>query len=111
MHKTKKETSPGFKVETSGARGFWMTFANGYKVSVQYGYGNYSDNRDFQVWKDGVPDFWESSSAEVAVLSPSDEFVDLRSCDQVVGWQSPEEVLRIMTWAANQGCPPTMQEK
>ena len=110
MCKCKEKMVPGFKVSTTKTRGFWMTFANGYRISVQFGYGNYCDNQDWsgETW-DAVPDYWESPNAEVAVFNPSGEFVDLHDYDQVIGHQSPEEVLRIMTWAANQGMVPTRE--
>ena len=75
-------------------RGFQYTLPNGYRLSVMFGAGNYSDNRYRE--DQGISDGYISSpNFEVAVLTPDDEFVDLidevdeygvRYVDQVIGW-------------------------
>ena len=87
-----------FKI-TSG-KGFHVTFANGWTVSVQFGHGNYCDHhmarfeedyaaRDRRCGEQG------SLTAEVACWPRSGDLADLGS-DTVRGWQDPEQVLALM---------------
>jgi hypothetical protein len=79
----------------TGGRGFHMTFANGYTISVQFGEGNYCTNR---YGNDGD----KSANAEVAAWSDcGGEWVKLGENDDVIGWQTPDQVLAIMTRIAN----------
>lgn len=82
-------------------KGFHIKFANGWAVSVQWGTGNYCDNRDNIAVEYGsaVP---ASCTAETAVLDPEGNFV-LRSegdYDTVQAYQTPEQVVATMAWAA-----------
>ena len=96
----------GFRI-TSG-KGFHITFANGYTVSVQFGGGNYCANRNDPIT--APRDAWEASGkkgspdAEVAVWGPDDVMLDWQGKwgDTVKGWQSPDDVLELMNWAASQ---------
>ena len=72
--------------------GFHMTFKNGYTMSVQFGKTNYSDG--------GV------TTAEVAAWGPDGEWVKLCEYDDVKGWCSPDEVLKIMNMVASKGSKP-----
>jgi hypothetical protein len=90
-------------------KGFQVTFANGWKVSVMFGAGNYCQNRFEDVdHRETVPVWgsFHSDDAEVAVFTPDDEFsTDFPGCpegDQVLGWITPETMLEIMNWTANQ---------
>jgi len=68
---------------TTNNKGFQITFANGYIVSVQFGYGNYCDNR---YSKDAAA----SANAEVAAFkSLGGDWVKLGEHDDVIGWQTP----------------------
>ena len=79
----------------TGGRGFHMTFANGYTVSVQFGHGNYCENR---YGNDGD----KSANAEVAAWPDYvGGWVKLGDNDEVIGWQTPDQVLAIMTRIAN----------
>jgi len=69
---------------------FAMTFANGYTVSLAMGDGIYS-NGDRE---DGF------TSVEVAAWDADGEWIKLSDNDDVIGWQSPEEVLAIMNKVA-----------
>lgn len=76
-------------------KGFRMTFANGYTLSVVFDRGTYSANRDV------APELryhWlqqhTSLNAEIAIFTPDDSFVSLGS-DEVEGWVSPDAVARI----------------
>ena len=75
---------------TSSVGNFSMKFANGYTVSLAMGDGIYSNgNRS-----DGY------SSVEVAAWDADGKWVKLDLQDDVIGWQSPEEVLAIMNKVA-----------
>ena len=94
---------------TFAKKGFQVTFANGWKVSVMFGAGNYCQNRFERVnYLDTVRVWGEfhSDDAEVAVITPDGEFsTDFPGCpedDQVLGWITPETMLEVMNWTANQ---------
>lgn len=63
--------------------GFQITFENGNTISVQFGYGNYCDNRDESKS--------ESTTAEIAIWNKDGEWYDFGS-DTVKGWCTPDEV-------------------
>jgi len=95
----------GFSVKKSWA-GFWITFRNGVTVSVQFGYGNYCKNRDNEKvkgWLLDSPECGEVSSedAEVAVIY-KERFITrmYKNEGDVLGWQTPEDVLNILNWAS-----------
>lgn len=83
--------------------GFWITFDNGFRVSVQFGYSNYCENRD-----DTVTTHTMCKNAEIAVFDPKEDFVPLGNrysvregissvdVDNVFGWVSPEEVAGLL---------------
>ena len=92
------------KFKSTERKGFHITFENGLTVSVQWGAGNYCDNReswDFSHMKD-----MESSTAEVAVWSNgngrwlnANNFLseeDADWCDDVVGWLTPAQVVDLL---------------
>lgn len=102
------ETTPklatGFRI--TGGKGFHVMFENGVTVSVQFGSGNYCANRDY------TSDFAESderakgqlgsASAETAVWGADGRFIKQRSTDDdVLGWQTPADVLATLAWAAS----------
>lgn len=75
--------------------GFHVNLANGITVSVQYGYGNYCENRDdISCEKDSVTSSFtgEYETAEVAVWDDENNWFQLNPYDDVVGWQTPEQV-------------------
>lgn len=91
----------GFRI--TGGRGFHMSFANGYTVSVQFGYGNYCNERGTEVSVDDIHE-WDrekgsrgDSTAEVAVFAPDGELLPIGDGDSVIGWQTPEQVADIIT--------------
>lgn len=85
-------------------KGFHMTFPNGLTVSVQWGAGNYCDNRfpkdmDFTFSKDA-----ESDTAEVAVIDQDGKFIDpqqffcydINSDGNVAGYFTPTQVVELL---------------
>jgi hypothetical protein len=91
--------------EITRGTGFKVTFENGWTVSVQFGSFNYCDKSSFDL-KGIVPEppkdgFWLSPTAEVAVLKPDGRFARISDCDEVMGWQTPEQVLALMAQVAS----------
>ena len=76
---------------TNSVGNFSMKFANGYTVSLAMGGGGIysSGNQD-----DGY------SSVEVAAWDADGTWIKLGDNNDVIGWQSPEEVLAIMNKVA-----------
>lgn len=92
----------------TGGRGFHMRLPNGYSVSVQWGIGTYSDHHD--VFPEDPMTFDQanrecgaagSDTAETAVFNPAGEFVKYDG-DDVQAYQTPEQVLQTIMWAAAQ---------
>ncbi|NDB83159.1 MAG: hypothetical protein EB127_10590 [Alphaproteobacteria bacterium] len=73
--------------------GFRITCENGYSISVQFGLGNYCSNRN------GDSD--SSADAEIAVLDSNGEFIALSEYDDVVGYQSVADFVRILTMVSS----------
>lgn len=95
-----KEMSPGF--HTRDSQGFQVTFENGFTVSVQFGFGNYCENKaDRQV--NGLVRMVDCKDAEVAVFYPNGGFVPISdggSADDIAGWVSPDHVAVLMAIVA-----------
>jgi len=71
--------------------GFHITFGNGYTLSVQFGTGNYCENRSER------PFHGQSvtcENAEIAVLDPRGVFLQISYYDTVKGWVLPDEVAK-----------------
>jgi len=75
--------------------GFWITFENGYAISVQWGKINYCDNKN----KTGVHK--TGTTAEVAIYEPNGSWHRFDNHDICKGWCSPEEVLELMEYCKN----------
>ena len=104
--------SPNFSV-TMG-KGFQMKLPNGWIVSIQFGSMNYCDNRSFSSLETPKDELGNVScdNAETAVFhSVTDRWAvpPWNTGDTVQGRQSPEDVLRLITWATTlpaTGIPP-----
>lgn len=84
-------------------RGFWVTFRNGWSVSVQFGRGNHcqramgSEHDDVQ-----SGGYWTSPDAEIAIVDPGGNlFVPAGWEDAVKGHVTPEGVLALMNEVAS----------
>ena len=78
------------------AKGFHMTFANGWTVSVQFGHRNYCDNRDVGgVLLPARP----SKNAEIAAWSKEGKWYDFGN-DTVKGYVDANDVLEFMNMIA-----------
>jgi len=77
----------------TGGKGIQITFANGWTVSVQFGSGNYCENRDY-TWRSCEKG--ESVDAEIAAWDADGTWYDMGG-DTVKGWCSPDEVGAFIT--------------
>lgn len=92
-------TTSQFKI--TGAKGFHLTFPNGWTASVQWGAGNYCDNYDISFIH--VPANLESTTAECAAWGPDKKMVDLLDQgDTVIGYQDTTEILAFLNLVASQ---------
>jgi hypothetical protein len=80
------------KFVNNSGKGFGMTFDNGFTISVQWGRGNYSSNRDL-VEDDTIKNL-EAVSAEIAVIDADGKFLGINKDEReaVIGWVSPDDV-------------------
>lgn len=76
---------------TTDANGFHITFANGITLSVQWNPGNYCSDRSGER---GV--HRESLTAEVAAWDAEDKWLKLGDNDDVLGWQTADDVAKII---------------
>jgi hypothetical protein len=96
-------------IKITDGKGFHITFANGYTVSVQFGPGNYCDNYDYHILTDSVRSGKRgSTTAECAVWGPDKHMIQRWDSNTVSNRSSMAEVLELMNWAAAQ---PTTPEK
>ena len=71
-----------FDLQDTSEKGFHIKLKNGYNVSVQWKEGNYCHE--------------DGSTAEVAVWDADGKWEKLSENDDVVGWQSGDEILHII---------------
>lgn len=76
--------------------GLRVTFDNGWTVSVQWGQGNYCENRDLPISKFENHDSHPSPNAEVAIWHLDEPLHHLGAFDEVVGWLDPDRVILLM---------------
>lgn len=76
-----------------GDYGFQVVCDNGYVVSVQFGFGNYCDNQHTHFGSQVD----ECANAEIAVLDGEGNFIQLGEYDDVVGYQSVADFVRILS--------------
>jgi len=89
------------KFNSTHNKGFQMTFDNGFRLSVQWGIGNYCQRKSDGMFGDEMKDnFWESTSAEIAVFDDnvdSSPMVNLNGgIDMVCGWLSTDQVAKVI---------------
>ena len=91
--------------------GYSMTFENGVTVSVRWSSMHYVTGRaayarsvtgETLAIADLEAMATDSANAEVAVIDATGEHLEtpFNDTDTVIGWQSPNQVLKIMEWAA-----------
>jgi hypothetical protein len=99
-------------IRITGGKGFQMTFENGVTISVQFGWGNYHDNREMFPG----PDYAEtdrrigeagSPNAEIAIWNAEDVWFNFGG-DTVAGWVEPDDIAKWIAFAQGlpAGCDP-----
>lgn len=79
--------------------GFYMTFENGYAISVQWGDVNLCSNRSFTDDTKGIVGMSRvSNTAEVAIIEPNGQFHDFPDGTTCQGWCTPERVAIFMDY-------------
>ena len=78
-------------LETQVPSGIWMTFENGNTISIQFGWGNYSSNRE-----ESHP---EATSAEIAIWNTDNKWYEFEQ-DTVKGWCDADEVAKWIYFAS-----------
>lgn len=66
-------------IKTSAGH-FWLTFDNGYTISLFNGFGSYTENhfnikKQNEIMKHNEPDEWESEQIEIAIIKEDLGFV------------------------------------
>ena len=101
--------SPGFALtgfERGPARGFHITFENGWTVSIQIGGGTYSGNYDAPITPGPGGKTPPSDTAEVAAWPAGGGLIEMPGGDTVAGYQSPAEVLALLNDIAGRPSAP-----
>lgn len=89
---------------------FWITFDNGYTLSIFNGYGSYSDNHFnndyapiYPINKEDIKKYIsqrpKSSNCEIAIINPKGKFVtdEILDCDDdVKGYVNVNELIEII---------------
>jgi hypothetical protein len=79
--------------DITNRKGFHMTFANGWTISVQWGEGNYCDNYSANINRN--EDAPASKTAEVAAWN-GEEWHEFDNSTGVVGYCSADKILEYM---------------
>jgi hypothetical protein len=94
----------GFKIcggtDEGQGKGFHVGLRNGLTVSVQFGRGNYCEHHNDHDW--GKPEEGQSFDAETAIFAPDMGDLIPVNGHVVQGWQTPDDVVRLLTIAARQ---------
>lgn len=87
----------GFKI--TGGKGFHILFENGWTASVQWGPGNYCDNKDNRKLLNGEErecGAMGCGNAEIAAWPKDGSMIELKDGNTVLGWQTPAQVLAFL---------------
>tara|TARA_R100000278_G_C5428088_1_gene149099 strand:+ start:408 stop:737 length:330 start_codon:yes stop_codon:yes gene_type:complete len=76
-------------------KGFNMTFANGWSISVQFGPMNYCDNQNDAFGSQLNHKRYTSTTAEIAVLNKNGNLTKIWD-DTVKGWCSTDDVAKFI---------------
>tara|TARA_R100000315_G_scaffold57123_1_gene31694 strand:+ start:258 stop:590 length:333 start_codon:yes stop_codon:yes gene_type:complete len=77
-------------------KGFNLKFNNDWRVSVQFGPGNYCERRESKYNEPESELHWESSDAEIAVWHARDGKMVYLESDVVRGWCTADEVALVI---------------
>jgi hypothetical protein len=86
-------------MKITNGKGFGITFANGYTVSVQFGPGNYCQHYNNDITSDNSIECGRigSTDAECAVIAPDGELISMHGWGgDVNGWMSADDVGKLI---------------
>ncbi len=85
-------------------KGFSITFQNNYTISVQFGLGNYCKNYDNNALSifNNIENFKKvkCNDAEIAIIDPDGNFIELDNDENVKGYCDSQEVLKWINYAS-----------
>lgn len=82
-----------------GRQGFQIEFANGWKISVQFGLSDHCANWDAAFPTPSV--VGQCEDAEIAIIHKSGAWPDFADTGEgIKGWVKPDDVLKYMMWAS-----------
>ena len=85
--------------------GFQLDFPNGWTASVQFGPGNYCENKNKDRWTNYSIEFMESNTAEVAAwltaYTTTRRYFTFEDGQEVKGWQNTEAVMEFLNMISN----------
>jgi len=90
------------------AKGFHLTFPNGYTISTQFGGGNYCENRNMEIERPGIDVL--SNNVEIAIWDGKNNWVTRKAHkaitgkdlgEEVHGWVSIAEWKKYLDWTAS----------
>lgn len=96
--------------EITEGKGFHLTFANGIMLSVQFGRGNYCENRHITWDEEKKNKSLSSKDAEIAIWDKEGEYLTNEANkdiygeelhDDVKGWLSVTDVVKFANWCEN----------
>lgn len=97
-HISSLQIKKGSMFSITDGKGFHITFQNGVTISVQFGPGHCCERRTAGRFQpEEAPEEkerWESSDAEVAILLPNGKFYRMQEHNDVLGWQTAEDVAK-----------------
>ena len=106
------------KFQITNHKGFRMTFENGFAISVQWGPRNYCEKKDEDFDKPEKERFWESCSAEIAVIDTNNNIQENSSVgmislgrDTVEGWVSADQVAKVIAIVQSSKTQEEIQQK
>ena len=95
----------------TGAGHFWITFDNGYTLSLFNGFGSYTENhfnykKQNEIMKHNEPDEWESEQIEIAIIKEDLGFVTqdiIKEANDIVMTINTNELVEIINKVSKLG--------
>jgi hypothetical protein len=78
-----------------------MTFANDWRVSVQWGDGDMCEHFEGRRYNERSQRMWSSNTAECAVFAPNGKTAMWPDGDTAKGWMTAEQVAELILAVAN----------
>lgn len=100
----------GYGMASTVNKGFHLNFENGVSISVQWGYGNYGNNRDItkRYREEMENEIFSANSAEVEILKGNKNITEefskkhgISGDGTTMGWVSADMVAEAVYWAKN----------